>query len=74
MASLFDALEAEAFRKGLAARSKEASNWFAKNVAKLGKLGSGKVLADDRLKISISYCCRCSEGWISCYQPTLPTA
>ena len=50
MASLFDALEEEAFRKGLAARSKEASNWFAKNVAKLGKLGSGKVLADDRLR------------------------
>ncbi len=50
MDSLFDALEAEEFRKGLAARSKEASNWFAKNVAKLGKLGSGKVLADDGVK------------------------
>ena len=50
MASLFDALEAEAFRKGLAARSKEAGTWFAKNVEKLGNIGAGKMLADDRLK------------------------
>ena len=50
MASLFDALESEAFRKGLTARSKEANDWFAKNVKKLGKLGPGKVLNDDRLK------------------------
>ena len=50
MASLFDALEAQAFRKGLATRSKEASDWFAKNVAKLGKIGSGKMLGDDRLR------------------------
>ena len=28
MASLFDALESEAFRKGLTARSKEANAWF----------------------------------------------
>ncbi len=50
MASLFDKLESEAFRKGLQARSKEANDWFAKNVSKLGKLGPGKVLNDDRLK------------------------
>ena len=50
MASLFDALEAEAFRKGLQARSKEAATWFSKNVSKLGKIGSGKMLGDDRLK------------------------
>ena len=50
MASLFDKLESEAFRKGLQARSKEANDWFAKNVKKLGKLGPGKVLNDDRLK------------------------
>jgi hypothetical protein len=49
MASLFDALEAEAFRKGLAARSKEASDWFAKNVKKLGKLGPS-ILGDDGLR------------------------
>ena len=50
MASLFDKLEAEAFRKGLTARSKEANDWFAKNVAKLGKIGPGKILSDDRAK------------------------
>ena len=49
MASLFDKLEGEAFRKGLTARSKEANDWFAKNVTKLGKLGPN-VLKDDRLK------------------------
>ena len=49
MASLFDKLESEAFRKGLQARSKEAEAWFAKNVKKLGKLGPN-VLQDDRLK------------------------
>ena len=49
MASLFDKLEGEAFRKGLKARSKEANDWFASNVKKLGKLGPN-VLQDDRLK------------------------
>jgi len=50
MASLFDKLESEAFRKGLQARSKEANDWFASNVSKLGKIGSGKMLGDDRLR------------------------
>lgn len=49
MASLFDKLESEAFRKGIQARTKEAEVWFAKNVKKLGKLGPN-VLRDDRLK------------------------
>lgn len=49
MASLFDKLESEAFRKGIQARTKEAEKWFAKNVKKLGKLGPN-VLKDDRLK------------------------
>jgi len=49
VASLFDKLESEAFRKGITARSKEAEKWFAKNVKKLGKLGPN-VLKDDRLK------------------------
>jgi hypothetical protein len=48
VASLFDKLESEAFRKGLQARSKEADKWFSKNVKKLGKLGPS-VLKDDRL-------------------------
>ena len=50
MASLFDKLESEAFRKGLQARSKEANDWFAANVKKLGKIGSSKMLKDDRLR------------------------
>ena len=50
MASLFDKLESEAFRKGLQARSKEANDWFASNVKKLGKIGSSKMLGDDRLR------------------------
>ena len=50
MASLFDKLESEAFRKGLQARSKEANDWFAANVKKLGKIGSSKMLGDDRLR------------------------
>ena len=49
MASLFDKLESEAFRKGIQARTKEAEVWVAKNVKKLGKLGPN-VLKDDRLK------------------------
>jgi len=50
VASLFDKLESEAFRKGLQARSKEANDWFASNVKKLGKIGSSKMLGDDRLR------------------------
>ena len=49
MASLCDKLEAEAFKKGLVARSKEANDWFAKNVKKLGKLGPN-VLKDEGLR------------------------
>ena len=49
MASLFDTLESEAFRKGIAARSKEANVWFAKKAKELGPLGKS-VLSDSRLK------------------------
>tara|TARA_B100000795_G_scaffold3483_1_gene2370 strand:- start:187 stop:768 length:582 start_codon:yes stop_codon:yes gene_type:complete len=49
VASLFDKLEAEAFKKGLVARSKEANDWFSKNVKKLGKLGPS-ILGDDGLR------------------------
>ena len=48
MASLFDQLESEAFRKGITARSKEASVWFAKKAKELGPVGK-KVLSDSRL-------------------------
>ena len=49
MASLFDKLESEAFRKGITARTKEANTWFQKKVMALGPLGKA-VLKDDRLK------------------------
>jgi len=48
VASLFDQLESEAFRKGITARSKEASVWFAKKAKELGPVGK-KVLSDSRL-------------------------
>ena len=48
MASLFDTLEAEAFRKGLQARSKEAALWFQRKAKELGPLGKA-VLKDERL-------------------------
>jgi len=50
VASLFDKLESEAFRKGIQARSKEAAIWFEKKAKKLGPLGKN-VLKDDRLTI-----------------------
>ena len=49
MASLFDTLESEAFRKGIAARSKEANTWFAKKAKALGPVPASKMLKDDRL-------------------------
>ena len=48
MASLFDQLESEAFRKGITARSKEANVWFQKKAKELGPIGK-TVLSDDRL-------------------------
>jgi len=49
MASLFDKLESEAFRKGLQARSKEANKWFEKKAKALGPIPASKMLKDDRL-------------------------
>ena len=49
MASLFDALESEAFRKGLQVRSQEATTWFQKKARALGPIGSTKMLKDERL-------------------------
>ena len=48
MASLFDKLESEAFRKGITARTKEANTWFQKRVQKLGPQTKA-ILKDDRL-------------------------
>jgi len=50
MASLFDTLESEAFRKGLQVRSQEATTWFQKKARALGPISSSKMLKDERLK------------------------
>ncbi len=52
MASLFDQLESEAFRKGIQARSKEANVWFQKKAKALGPIGAPQMLKDDRLEKS----------------------
>jgi hypothetical protein len=49
MASLFDTLQAQAFRAGVTPRTKESQNWFRRNVKKLGDVGGRKVLKDDAL-------------------------
>ena len=48
MASLFDKLESEAFRKGIQTRTKEANTWFQKKVKALGPQ-TVAILKDDRL-------------------------
>jgi len=47
--SLFDKLEAEAFRRNLPKRSKEAGEWFRKQLQGMGKINMHKMLKDDRL-------------------------
>jgi len=51
MASLFDTLQANAFRAGVTPRTKQSMNWFQRNVKDLGKtLPRKKVLNDPVLK------------------------
>ncbi len=49
MATLFDKLELEAFRKGLTKRSKEAQDWFRKKVGSMNQINMHNMLKDDRL-------------------------
>jgi hypothetical protein len=49
MASLFDKLEAEAFRKGYAKRSKEAQKWFMQKTKNMGQVPMNKLLSDKRV-------------------------
>jgi hypothetical protein len=49
MASLFDKLEAEAFRKGISKRSKEAGDWFRNKLKAMGQMNMHKALKDKRL-------------------------
>ena len=49
MASLFDTLQAQAFRAGIKTRTDQSKNWFRKNVAKLGDVDRRSLLKDDAL-------------------------
>ena len=49
MASLFDTLQAQAFRAGVTPRSKESLTWFQNNVKKLGDVNQRKLLKDPAL-------------------------
>jgi hypothetical protein len=49
MASLFDTLQAQAFRAGVTPRTKESQQWFQRNVRKLGDVNRRGLLKDDAL-------------------------
>lgn len=50
MASLFDTLQAQAFRAGVTPRTKQSQQWFQRNVKKLGDVSGRTVLKDDALQ------------------------
>ena len=49
MASLFDTLQANAFRAGITARTRESRKWFEKNVQNLKMPSRNALLKDDAL-------------------------
>ena len=50
MASLFDTLQANAFRSGITARTKESQDWFKDNIEKLKMPARQALLKDDALE------------------------
>ena len=52
MASLFDTLQAQAFRAGVTARTNASKKWFQANVKKLGQVYRTSLLKDDALEPS----------------------
>ena len=50
MASLFDKLQAGAFRAGLTPRTDASRKWFQKKVKELGTINTTKLMNDDSLK------------------------
>ena len=50
MASLFDKLQAQAFRAGITPRTKQAQNWFRKKVKDLGDVNRRSLLKDSALE------------------------
>ena len=49
MASLFDILQAGAFRAGIQARTDQSRNWFSRQVKQLGTVNRNKLMRDDAL-------------------------
>jgi len=47
--SLFDTLQAQAFRAGVSPRTKESQRWFQRNVKKLGDINNRSLLKDEAL-------------------------
>ena len=52
MASLFDTLQARAFRAGVTPRSKQSMLWFKNNVKKLGDVNQRSLLKDPALDVT----------------------
>lgn len=50
MASLFDTLQAGAFRAGIQARTDKSRNWFSRRVKELGTVNRNKLMRDDALE------------------------
>ena len=51
MASLFQQLEIEAFRKGITPRTKESIRWFQKKASQMGKVSRTGVMQDDSIEL-----------------------
>ena len=49
MASLFDTLQANAFRAGVTARTRESRKWFSNKVQELGTVNRTQLLKDTAL-------------------------
>jgi len=52
MASLFDQLQAQAFRAGVTPRTREAQNWFRRNIKDLGDINRRTLLKDTALEVT----------------------
>ena len=51
MASLFDTLQAGAYRANIVPRTKKSRAWFQARVRELGNVSRAKIMADDQLKV-----------------------
>ena len=51
MASLFDTLQAGAYRANIVPRTKKSRSWFQARVRELGNVSRAKIMRDDQLKV-----------------------